>query len=312
MIDMAVWAGWPYWQRYGGTTMRSATVAHNGTTSTGGMLASTLKSNKAAILAKWVSMQTTSGAFAAGTVTREEVARTADELLSALIDGLAKSDGVVAGGALDELNGLLAEMSLDRARQGFSPTETATAVFRLKAAVLPVLQAGYPEPARLFAATTTFNDVVDQMGLTTFEHFVRGREAMVSEQSAQLLELSTPVVKLWDGIVAMPLIGTLDSGRTQVVMETLLDAIVSTGASIAILDITGVATVDTMVAQHLLKTVAAARLMGAECIISGIRPSIAQTVVHLGLGLANVTTKASLSDALALSVERLGYRVARG
>src|SRR5712672_2313957 len=138
--------------------------------------------------------------------------------------------------------------------------------------------------------------------------YQKSREEVISRQQQELLELSTPVVSLWKDILALPLIGTLDSSRTQVVMESLLQKIVESGADIAIIDITGVPTVDTLVAQHLIKTVAAARLMGADCIISGIRPQIAQTIVHLGLELG-VVSKATMADAFALSLRRLGKTV---
>jgi rsbT co-antagonist protein RsbR len=151
--------------------------------------------------------------------------------------------------------------------------------------------------------------LLDELGLYTTEVNQKTREEVISRQEQELLELSTPVVRLWDGVLALPLIGTLDSARTQVVMESLLEKIVQTGAGIAIIDITGVPTVDTLVAQHLLKTVAAARLMGADCIISGIRPQIAQTIVHLGVVLSDVTTKATLADALAVALGRLGLAI---
>ena len=170
------------------------------------------------------------------------------------------------------------------------------------------------DPAELGAETWTATVLLDRLGLFTTEVYQRSREEVIARQQQELLELSTPVVKLWEGVVAVPLIGTLDSARTQVVMENLLTRIVETGAQVAIIDITGVPTVDTLVAQHLIKTVAAARLMGAECIISGIRPQIAQTIVHLGVELENVTTKATLADAIAVALRGHGVRAspARG
>jgi rsbT co-antagonist protein RsbR len=206
---------------------------------------------------------------------------------------------------------LLGAISVARARQGFTPTETATFVFSLKEPLFELLRQQLTDPAAVAEETWNATLLIDRLGLYTTEVYQRGREQVISRQQQDMLELSTPVVQLWEGILGLPLIGTLDSARTQVVMESLLQRIVDTGARIAIIDITGVPTVDTLVAQHLLKTVAAARLMGADCIISGIRPQIAQTVVHLGLDLATVVTKATLADAFAVALQRLGLAVVR-
>jgi rsbT co-antagonist protein RsbR len=157
----------------------------------------------------------------------------------------------------------------------------------------------------------SMTELLDSLGLYTTEAYLKSREEVIRRQQEDMLELSTPVVKLWEGILALPLIGTLDSARTQVVMESLLEAIVQTNSRVAIIDITGVPTVDTVVAQHLLKTVTAARLMGADCIISGVRPQIAQTIVHLGINLLDVTTKATLSDAFGLAMQRAGFSFVR-
>ena len=203
---------------------------------------------------------------------------------------------------------LLSDMSSARATQGFSPTETAVFVFSLKQPLFVRLRKEVQGDAlaeAMWSATLIF----DRLGLFTTESYQKTREEVIQRQQRELLELSTPVVELWHDILALPLIGTLDSGRTQVVMESLLEKIVQSGASIAIIDITGVPTVDTLVAQHLMKTVAAARLMGADCIISGIRPQIAQTIVHLGVDLSAVTTKASLADAFAIALRRVGARI---
>jgi rsbT co-antagonist protein RsbR len=203
----------------------------------------------------------------------------------------------------------LAELSRTRALQGFSPKETATFILSLKQPLFVRLQAVLgSELEHLATETMTISDLIDGLGLFMMETYQRAREEVIIRQQTEISELSTPVVKLWQGILALPLIGTLDSARTQVVMENLLDSIVRYEADIAIIDITGVPTVDTLVAQHLLKTVAAARLMGADCIISGIRPQIAQTMVHLGVEL-NVISKANLSDAFALALRRLGKTV---
>jgi rsbT co-antagonist protein RsbR len=206
----------------------------------------------------------------------------------------------------------LAGVSRARANQGFSPSETATFVFSLKLPLFAKLRQEYgSDAAGLAAEVWTATALLDKLGLWTTEVHQKTREEVIARQQQELLELSTPVVKLWDGVLALPLIGTLDSARTQVVMENLLQQIVQTGAGIAIIDITGVPTVDTLVAQHLLKTVAAARLMGADCIISGIRPQIAQTIVHLGVALGDVVTKATLADAFSLALMRSGLTVAR-
>ncbi|MCS0628486.1 STAS domain-containing protein [Telluria mixta] len=210
----------------------------------------------------------------------------------------------------DEVRDILSEISSTRARNGSTPSETATFVFSLKQPLFKHLnQALANDPAALAAASWTVSSLLDKMGLYTIEVFQRARDQIIVRQQQELLELSTPVVKLWDGILALPLIGTLDSARTQVVMENILQKIVDTGAAIAIIDITGVPTVDTLVAQHLMKTIAAARLMGADCIISGIRPQIAQTIVHLGVNLEDVVTKATLADAFLVALERTGTSV---
>ncbi len=201
----------------------------------------------------------------------------------------------------------LGEMSRTRAQQGFTPTETATFVLSVKKPLFTLLRDRMGDDAKALASELWFTtELIDSLGLYTTEMYLKTREEIIRRQQEEMLELSTPVVKLWDGILALPVIGTLDSARTQVVMETLLSNIVKTNSKVAIIDITGVPTVDTVVAQHLLKTVTAARLMGADCIISGVRPQIAQTIVHLGINLLDVTTKATLSDAFALALQRTG------
>jgi rsbT co-antagonist protein RsbR len=207
---------------------------------------------------------------------------------------------------------MLAGISRSRGLQGFSPSETATFVFSLKPALFDRLRADPgQDPIALFDEVRRADELIDQLGLYTTEQYQKSREEVITRQQQDMLELSTPVVKLWEGILALPMIGTLDSARTQVVMETLLQRIVETGANVAILDITGVPTVDTLTAQHLIKTVTAARLMGAECIISGIRPQIAQTIVHIGVDLGDVTTKATLADAFAAALRQLNLGVGR-
>jgi rsbT co-antagonist protein RsbR len=207
---------------------------------------------------------------------------------------------------------MLGDLSRSRAAQGFSPSETATFVFSLKKPLFDVLRQEYDgQAATLTDELWTASSALDRLGLYTTEVYQKGREEVILRQQEETLELSTPVVKLWDGVLALPMIGTLDSARTQVVMESLLQRIVETGAEVAIIDITGVPTVDTLVAQHLLKTITAARLMGAECIISGIRPQIAATIVHLGVDLSAVITKATLADAFQVALSRLGLAVQR-
>ncbi|WP_246610819.1 STAS domain-containing protein [Nonomuraea rhizosphaerae] len=211
------------------------------------------------------------------------------------------------GEDLADVRGLLAELSRSRARQGFTPSETSRAVFGLKEALYEVVEEdGGADALRGFI---WFSRLIDDLGLFTFETYATAREKIILDQAEQLLELSTPVVKLWEGIVAVPLVGTLDSARTQVVMEKLLQTLVDTGAEHAVIDITGVPAVDTQVAQHLLKAVVAARLMGAECVISGIRPQIAHTIVTLGIEFGDIVTKASLADALAHALRRSGVQV---
>ena len=233
---------------------------------------------------------------------------------------LTRLESAVQGGRLDDLKDpawkpvldFLSEISKDRGRLGFSPSETALFVLSLKQPIMERLREDVGKDSdKLFDEVTTVNNLLDRLALHTVEVHQRAREEVIARQQMEMLELSTPVVKLWDGIVALPLIGTLDSARTNVVMESLLQQIVSTGSEIAIIDITGVPTVDTLVAQHLLKTVAAARLMGADCIISGIRPQIAQTMVHLGIDLTTVSTKATMAEALKTAMNKMGFRVTR-
>jgi rsbT co-antagonist protein RsbR len=224
---------------------------------------------------------------------REELRSLYEALVGWVSEGTTQ-----AGGA--EVRALLTEISSNRARQGYTPTETAISMFALKQAIRAAVSDDYLDQF------VDLSMLIDKLGLLTFETFVSARERVIANQSEQLLELSTPVVKLWEGVVAVPLVGTLDSARTQVVMETLLQTLIDTGSEHAIIDITGVAAVDTQVAQHLLKTIVAVRLMGAECTVSGIRPQIAQTIVALGIDFGDITTKATLADALRLALKRSG------
>jgi rsbT co-antagonist protein RsbR len=268
-------------------------------------LSATLASNRDAILEHWTQAVHST---VRGRLTRTELSRQLEDLLSALLALLDSGNASLDSPEAAELKGLLTEVSRSRARQGFAATETAVSVFGIKAAVLETVDRG---DAQALADYATFSGLVDQLGLHTFDTYVNTREAVITEQATQLLELSTPVVKLWDGIVAVPLIGTLDSARSQVVMERLLQALVDTGSQCAILDITGVPAVDTQVAQHILKTVVAAQLMGAQCVISGIRPQIAQTIVALGIEFGEIVTKANLADALQYAMRQLGVEVSR-
>jgi rsbT co-antagonist protein RsbR len=273
-------------------------------------LAQLFTSNQNELLAEWISQQHAI-ATRRGLVGEAELRNQFSQFVSLLVNALGSAESVdFKAGGWQEVRAFLADMSSQRARQGFSPVETAMFVFSLKQPLFTRLRDSLrSEPATLADLTWMISTLFDELGLYTTEVFQASREQVIVRQQQELLELSTPVVQLWDGILALPLIGTLDSARTQVVMENLLQKIVETGAAISIIDITGVPTVDTLVAQHLLKTVAAARLMGADCIISGIRPQIAQTIVHLGVNLSNVTTKATLAAAFVIALQRTGKSV---
>jgi rsbT co-antagonist protein RsbR len=274
-------------------------------------LAEILNQHEGEILDDWMSLQSASASRRADLIGEADLRRQSKEFLSAFRQSIASGNiADTSGAAWDGVRAMLDEISRSRARQGFSASETATFIFSLKQPMFRAIErdrgkAGDGFAGDLWDVTT----VLDTLGLFSTEVFQKSREEIISRQQQELLELSTPVVKLWEGVLALPLIGTLDSERTQVVMESLLQTIVETGAGIAIIDITGVPTVDTLVAQHLLKTVAAARLMGAECIISGIRPQIAATIVHLGVDLTSVVTKATLADAFAIALRRTGKTV---
>jgi rsbT co-antagonist protein RsbR len=257
------------------------------------------------LLPEWLQLQL-SGDTARSDLMREgELREQSREFLSLLAQAAVTGTENLSGTAWTTIKEFLAGISRSRALQGFSPTETAMFVFSLKEPLFTRLRAETPKDAEALASSLWQATVLlDKLGLYTAEVYQKNREEVISRQQRELLELSTPVVKLWENILALPLIGTLDSERTQIVMQSLLQKIVETGAAIAIIDITGVPTVDTLVAQHLLKTVAAARLMGADCIISGIRPQIAQTIVHLGVDLSEVTTKATLADAFLIALRR--------
>lgn len=246
-----------------------------------------------------------------GSVSKGDLQAQCADFLSTTTAALRKGNTEIHGNGWEPVRDLLASVSRSRALQGFTPTETAQFVFSLKPAIFGRIREDVTDAQEGVDVTWAATDILDGLGLYTTEIYQKGRDEVIRRQQEDMLELSTPVVSLWDGILAIPIIGTLDSARTQVVMETLLQRIVDTEADVAIIDITGVPTVDTLTAQHLLKTVTAARLMGADCIISGIRPQIAQTIVHLGVDLGDITTKATLADAFRVALQRTGSALAR-
>ena len=270
--------------------------------------------NEQEVLAEWVQLQLTSNSLRSDLMKESELRAQSREFISLLRSAVGTGAPFsLTSGDWSGIRDYLAGVSRSRAQQGFSPTETATFVLSLKQPVFARMRKQLESlPAELADALWSATTVLDKLALLTTELYMKSREEVIMRQQQELLELSTPVVELWTGILALPLIGTLDSARTQVVMESLLQAIVRTGAAIAIIDITGVPTVDTLVAQHLLKTVAAARLMGADCIISGIRPQIAQTIVHLGVDLSAVSTKATLADAFTLALRKTNSTLTPG
>jgi rsbT co-antagonist protein RsbR len=274
------------------------------------LIAGLLQEQARTILTEWETQLDTL-TLGSRKVRKDEQRRQCADFMAAFIAAMRNaSSSETNDRAWDGMHAILDDISSSRAKGGSTSSETATFVFSLKQPIFAVLRAHLADrPEILTAAFWALSTVLDRLGLYTVEVFQRGRDQIVARQQQELLELSTPVISLWAGVLALPLIGTLDSMRAQVVMESILQKIVDTGATIAIIDITGVPTVDTLVAQHLMKTIAAARLMGADCIISGIRPQIAQTIVHLGVDLENVTTKATLADAFLVALERTGTRV---
>jgi len=270
-----------------------------------------ISTHQADILEQWARLLKQDGALQSGRIRENELRAQCSGFLDRLRDALATGASDIDGPEFAGVRELLSSLSASRATQGFSPRETAMFVFSLKPPLFDALQRqGSADAATTLEVSTSLGRLLDQLGLFTTEAHQKTRETLIVRQQQEIAELSTPVIKLWDGILALPLIGTLDSARTQVVMENLLETIVQLNAEMAIIDITGVPTVDTLTAQHLLKTVAAARLMGADCIISGIRPQIAQTMVHLGVELS-VVSKATLADAFALALARQGRTVTR-
>jgi rsbT co-antagonist protein RsbR len=274
-------------------------------TSVAKRLAAMLGGQRDAVLDSWT---VTVRESLRGRLTKTELARQLEQLYDTLYAALDAGALTADAPAAADLLSLLGELSRSRARSGFTATETAVSVFALKEALYATLP---DTDVQTLADYAEFSLFVDKLGLHTFETYVNARDAIIAEQSVQLLELSTPVVKLWEGVVAVPLIGTLDSARSQIVMERLLQALVETGSPYAILDITGVPAVDTQVAQHILKTVVAAQLMGAQCVISGIRPQIAQTIVSLGIEFGEIVTKANLADALQYTLRQSGVEMVK-
>ncbi len=273
-------------------------------------LADILREHEAEILTSWLEHQRSALSTGSRLISEAEVGEQSRQFLALLSSAIRNGNMDLMASEWTEVRDMLSELSRTRAQQGFTPSQTAMFIFSLKQPLFECLRQEFAGDAEAFAGETwTATMLLDKLGLLTAEAYQKGREEVISRQQHEMLELSTPVVKLWEGILALPLIGTLDSQRTQIVMESLLERIVQTGSDIAIIDITGVPVVDTLVAQHLIKTVSAARLMGADCIISGIRPQIAQTIVHLGVELGNMVTKSSLADAFAVALKRRGLSV---
>lgn len=276
-------------------------------------IAKILRENERPLLDAWIAEQKAVGSTK-GRLSEGELRDQSKQFLQLLQQ--ASTEGDISrpdDSSFDALRRFLSEVSASRATLGFSPSETAIFVFSFKQPLFAQIRASLKDDPQaqideVWAATI----LLDKLGLYTMENYQRTREEVITRQQEEMLELSTPVVKLWDGILALPIIGTLDSARTQSIMENLLERVVATGSEIAIIDITGVPTVDTLTAQHLLKTITAARLMGAECIISGIRPQIAQTIVHLGVELGDVITKANLADAFRIALQRTGQQIVKG
>jgi rsbT co-antagonist protein RsbR len=270
-----------------------------------------LQKKKKNILELWMKNQLSDEGLRDDLISNDELRAQSEELIESLIGNLSSANyNDINSDEWSPVIEILGGIAITRARQGFSPRETGNFVYSLKDALLETLASELKtDYETLYKESQKINKIMDNLGVVTFETFIKGREEVILRQTDEITEISTPVIRVWDGILALPIIGTLDSARTQVVMENLLQEIVETGSSIAILDISGVPADDSLVAQHLIKTVSATRLMGAECIISGIRPEIAQTVVHLGIDLSNIITKATLASALAYAFKVMRLEV---
>jgi rsbT co-antagonist protein RsbR len=274
-------------------------------------ISKTLSKKRKQILEAWINRQLTNEFLKEDLIGSEELRNQSEELLDALLEKISNKTGHSIDIDFDPVMELLNGLAISRAQKGYSPRETGIYMFSLKEAILKTLSDEIKnDPATLYEESLRISNLLDNLAISTFETFIKSREEIILRQTDEITEISTPVIRVWDGILAVPIIGTLDSSRTQVVMENLLSQIVETGSSIAILDISGVPAVDSLVAQHLIKTVSATRLMGAECIISGIRPEIAQTIVHLGIDLSGIITKSSMASALnhAFGILRLEVR----
>ena len=275
-------------------------------------LSQILKKHESQLVGEWIQEQSSVKSHRGQRPNESDLRRECTEFIGHLRNAVKAENDDIDSPGWDGVRNLLQDLSKSRSAQGYSPSETASFVFSLKKPLFNHLRRELNGNGEALAEETwATNELLDKLGLYTTEVYQKAREEIIIRQQQEMLELSTPVVKLWDGILALPMIGTLDSARTQIVMESLLQKIVETGSALAVIDITGVPTVDTLTAQHLLKTVTAARLMGAECIISGIRPQIAQTIVHLGVDLGDVITKATLADAFALALDKTGRTVVR-
>ncbi len=280
---------------------------------TNSALSAILRNNESTLLAAWLTEQKSTRQRSS--LSDTELQQQSREFLQLFQQAVTESGDLVRGdietNAFRGLRRFLEEITASRTQQGATPSETARFVFSFKTPLFAEIRSKIPDPVEQVSALADITALIDNLGLFVTEAYQKAREGVILRQQEEMLELSTPVVKLWDGVLALPIIGTLDSSRTQTIMESLLERIVETGSEIAIIDITGVPTVDTLTAQHLLKTVTAARLMGAECIISGIRPQIAQTIVHLGVELGDVITKASLADAFRIALQRSNYAIVK-
>jgi rsbT co-antagonist protein RsbR len=264
------------------------------------------------VLENWMKQQLSDEGLRDDLISNDELRGQSEELLNNFIDKLNDTNiEDPYDHDFDSVMDILSGISITRAKQGFSPRETGNFIFSLKNSLIHILQQDIKDPQELFLQSLKISRILDNFGISSFETFIKSREEVILRQTSEISEISTPVIRVWEGILALPIIGTLDSARTQVVMENLLQEIVESGSSIAILDISGVPTVDSLVAQHLIKTVSATRLMGAECIISGIRPEIAQTVVHLGIDLSQIITKSTLASALKSAFSLLQLQVIR-